>query len=584
MCSFQTHRGPDDSGIWISQCKKIYLGHNRLSIIDLSKYATQPMLSYDNNYVLVFNGEIYNYKELYHSCLKLGSKFKTKSDSEVIIESYRHWGVGCFSKFKGMWALLIYDLEHKKAIISRDPFAIKPLYYAYHNNSFYFASEIKAFLSISDFFNEQDLTTATLFLDHSYLDRDEWTFYKNIRRFPHANYSIITLDSSQSNNCKLQFEKYWKPPSAINYTITYNQAVKQLKELLHESISLHLTSDVPVGTCLSGGIDSSAIACIASKITNQQPLNTFTTTYSTYKNIDESKWAKLVINDINATAHFTEPTEQLLKEELQNLLVAQDEPFGSLSIFAQYCIYKKIHEANIKVVLTGQGADEMLSGYIGFISYYFDQLLRDRKFYSLLREIYLFKDLNVKYSILSSAKSSIKSLLQYSNILSSVNHISSSNIEDEYNYRLTKLSASHNSFENRLEELLCESNIPQLLRYDDRNSMNFSIESRVPFLQTDLVDFILTLPASFRVKDGFTKAVLRDSLAGVMPDAIKNRRDKLGFPVPEQEWLNKCYNIKVNTTGSKNFREFIYSQWQDLQLKNIKSNSFKTTAEDYEYT
>jgi asparagine synthase (glutamine-hydrolysing) len=552
------HRGPDGSGIWQSESNHVYLGHKRLSIIDISENAQQPMLSIDHRYIIIFNGEIYNYRELREECIKLGSQFFSSSDTEVILESYRHWGEKCLSYFRGMWAFILFDIYKNKILISRDPFGIKPLYYGFFKGHFYFASEPKALTCLSDHFLEEDLVTTRLFLEYGYLDREDWTFYKHIKRFPHAHYSIINLNGTQT---ELNFHRYWQPNSQINYSLSFDKAAKKLKELFYDSVQLHLRSDVPVGACLSGGIDSSAIVCFGKEIMGSSPISTFTTHYPSYPKINESSWAQKIIDHTHSKAYFIEPTQQLFLQSLDNLITSQDEPFGSMSIFAQYCVFKKISETNIKVVLDGQGSDEMLAGYLGFIPIYFDELMKKGKFISLIKELLAFKDMNIQYDAAAKMKQIFKNRFKSGKNIKTPG-IQNKQDQGDLEFRLSLLNQHFCNFEERLEDLLCVSNIPQLLRYEDRNSMCFSIESRVPFLNTELVDFILSLPANYKIRNGFSKAILREALKGIVPDAILKRRDKLGFPAPEVEWMRNCYGINSEGAGSIQWREFIHTRWQ----------------------
>ncbi len=558
MNEVQHHRGPDDSGVWVSTCQNVHFGHKRLSILDLSHNASQPMLSGDGQYVLVFNGEIYNYQALRDECLQLGSIFRSNSDSEIIIESYRHWGEACVRRFRGMWSFLLYDMANQTIMISRDPFAIKPLYYSFYKGHFYFGSELKSLTRVSDFFKEEDRVTSQLFLEHGYLERQDWTFYKHIKRFPHAHYALLSLHKQQTT---LNFIRYWHPNVAIDYSMTFKRAAATLKELLYDSVKLHLHSDVPIGSCLSGGIDSSAIVCIGSQLKQGTPFNTFTTHYPSHSELDETLWAKKVIDHTRAHAHFTEPTRALFQEHLNDLIHTQDEPFGSMSIFAQYCVFKKIAETSIKVVLDGQGADEMLAGYMGFIPSYFADLIKKRKYLSLVRELLSFKDMNIQWDAKHVLKNMIKKRFSRA---ARLNVPRPTQLGDEMDFRLNQLLLNFNSFEERLENLLSESNIPQLLRYEDRNSMRFSLESRVPFLDTELVDFVLSLPANFRIRHGYTKAVLREALKDVIPESIRKRRDKLGFPAPEKQWMKEGFGIDVSQNGGKEWRNFIHQRWQQL--------------------
>ena len=548
------HRGPDDQGLWHDE--DVYFSHNRLSIIDLTKHGHQPMLSHDNRFVITYNGEIYNYLELKELCLSLGSQFVSHSDTEVIIECYRHFGENAFIKFKGMWAFVLYDRLTNDVIFSRDPFGIKPLYYGVYKGDIYFASEPKALRVAHDYFSEPDEVTIQLFTESAYLDRGDWTFFKNIKRFPHACFSIFRANDPIK---KILPQQYWKP-IVKQETINYSDAVTQLRALLINSISLHLRSDVPVGACLSGGIDSSAIVSIGNKIHNQD-FKTFTIWYSQHADINERQWAEKVIKHTQAQSYFVEPTYEGFIQDFDSLISSQDEPFGSTSIYAQYAIFKKIASENIKVVLDGQGSDEQFSGYLGFIPIYLSYLLDNANYLHFAKEQWR---LNKNY------QSSLSMRVIYQHLTKRIKkqqnnqfeQINITELADTYENRLKYLSYQPQSYEEVLTQLLTDSNIPQLLRYEDRNSMAFSVESRVPFLEPELVNFVLSLPAEFKIRNGYTKAILRDAIKGIVPDDVRLRINKLGFPTPELDWMQRGFNLDVQTTNSREWRELITSKWR----------------------
>ncbi len=556
------HRGPDGLGFWIDEKHHVFFSHNRLSIIDLTSHAAQPMMSYDDRFVITFNGEIYNYKELREECIKLGSKFTSHSDTEVIIESYRHWGTEAFKRFRGMWAFALYDKKKNEIILSRDPFGIKPLYYGYYNQALYFASEPKALRGASNYFSEIDEASVALFNEFGYLDRGDWTFYKNIKRFPHANYAIINLNKT---DIKLTPEVYWSLPTASGRVIKYDEAVEKLRDLLINSVKLHLRSDVQVGACLSGGLDSSGIVCIGNKICNQN-FKTFTVHYSSYSDINEKMWADKVIDHTNASPIYVEPTYESFLNDFDSVLHTQDEPFGSTSIFAQYEIFKAIGASGIKVVLDGQGSDEQLSGYLGLVPQFLTSLLKSKQYFTYCKESRLLgKNYSLKNSLLKLFRSiAIEMLYGRKSTSSSAMNTNKGELIDSFEERLKFLSFIPGTHEQTLNQLLCDSNIPQLLRYEDRNSMAFSVESRVPFLETELVEFIMSLPADYKVRNGYTKAVLRDALKGLVPDDVRLRLNKLGFPTPEIEWLRQGFNLDLKTTGSKAWRELATKRWRNL--------------------
>ncbi|MBA2653509.1 MAG: asparagine synthase (glutamine-hydrolyzing) [Gammaproteobacteria bacterium] len=547
------HRGPDGEGIWADATQRVHFGHTRLAIIDLSTHASQPMLSVDGRFVLVFNGEIYNYLELRALCEKQGSQFNSQSDSEVIIECYRHWGEKAFKLFNGMWSFALYDQLKDEIVLCRDPFAIKPLYYVIHNQTLYFASEIKALKAINSRFNEVDEVSVQLFAQHGYLDREDWTFYHHIKRFPHAHYTIINLKTWQH---KMTLVRYWSPPLPIQ-KINKAEATEQLTKLLIKSITLHLRSDVSIAACLSGGLDSSAIVCISAK-NNAGNLEVFTTHYPEHLAIDESLWAKHIANHVSAKHHFATPRYDNFVNEFDKLLDVQDEPFGSLSIFAQYTLFKKIKEQSFKVALSGQGADEQFAGYHGYFNTYLESLLFKGNLFGFAREFYY---LNKHHQHKLNGVQLVKKV---ANRLTSNNKVQKHLLgnADEYHFRMNTLLQPYINFDDTLVSMLTETNLPQLLRYEDRNSMGQSIESRVPFLDKDLVDFCLSLPSSLKINKGYTKAILRDALKNIVPDNIRLRMDKLGYPVPESEWLKKAYNMTVTSNGSRDFRDMIVDKWR----------------------
>lgn len=572
------HRGPDDGDLWVNARNSVYFSHRRLSIIDLSKSARQPMVTDDGRLVITYNGEIYNYLQIREECIKLGSQFHTASDTEVILEAYRHWGVGSFSLLRGMWAFALYDAKLDVVIFSRDRFAIKPLYYGIYEGRLYFSSEINALTQINEHFAEHDIATMQLFLKHASLERGNWTFYKNIKRFPHAHYSIINLDKTVDP--LLTSQRYWQPPKPNTHNMSFEQARDELAELLRESVHLHMQADVPVGSCLSGGIDSSAIVTLGSRYMQDKKFTTFTTHYPHYLHYDETSWAKLVTTKNNCESYFIQPCKHRFAQDLNHLIAVQNEPFGSMSIYAQYCIFRKISQTKIKVVLDGQGADEMFAGYLGFLPLYFENLLQTRQLLTLARESYAFRRVKIPgFSFSANIKKACKMFIRGYRPVVNCNQ-SDTDLLNEFESRLAMLHEENYNFEYRLSNLLTESNIPQLLRYEDRNSMAFSIESRVPFLDVKLVDFALSLPATYKIRGGFTKAILRQSLQGLVPNEILNRRDKMGFPAPEVEWLSDLYSIQANSTSSIEWRQFILSRWLALQSEPISDLSHKTLEQE----
>jgi asparagine synthase (glutamine-hydrolysing) len=561
------HRGPDGEGLWISDKHALGFGHQRLAVIDLSESASQPMVSHDGKFVITYNGEIYNYRELRKECEQMGSVFRSQSDTEVIIESYRHWDTDIFKLFSGMWALAIYDRIERRVIFSRDPFGIKPLYYGFCGGALYFASEPKALRAVEEEFSNIDEITVRLFEEYGYLDRGDWTFFKRIKRFPHAHYAIVELEDS---SYKLDLRRYWLAPP-VEKSIGMQDAAAEVKRLLERSVELHLRSDVPVGSCLSGGLDSSSIVCIGTTLLPKgSRFNTFTTRYPEYLEIDETRWAQKVIDFTNARARYTEPTFESFMTDFDHLVYAQDEPFGSTSIYAQYSIFKRISETDVKVVLDGQGADEQLAGYHGFFDQYMTYLAEANRWMTYFVEgLHLRKLYN--YAFKSHFKAMFynmrKRLLEFGNSKKTDRGMRESLCVDELELRINEMTLPEEDFEKVLTNLLVETNIPQLLRYEDRNSMAFSIESRVPFLEPNLVNFLLTLPADLKINRGLTKAVFREALKGIVPEEVRLRTDKLGFPAPEKSWLKRGFGIDVEGPGELKWRKTVTSRWRQMILR-----------------
>lgn len=553
------HRGPDGHGSFISASHAIAVGHQRLSIIDLTHGADQPMTSHDGRYLIVFNGEIYNYIELRTECEQLGSRFNTNSDTEVILEAYRHWGAGCLQRFRGMWAFALYDLEKRLVFLARDPFGIKPLYWGIIDGVFYFGSEPKALRAADPRFSEVDEATVSLFSEYGYLDRGDWTFFSRIKRFPHAHYAVLSpwiADKQPS------FVRYWAPPRQT-IKIGFNDAAAELLRLLRQSIKIHLRSDVPVGACLSGGLDSSAIVCLGSGLLpTGNRFHTFTTRYPEYPEIDESRWAAEVAKFANAVPVFVEPRFEEFMEDFPRLVQQQDEPFGSSSIYAQFQIFKGIAKAGVKVVLDGQGADEQLAGYHGFVPIFLQDRLAKHHTWTYFREILLWNVFN-KNKIKPDWNRAKESLfLKPLETGKMVPYLTQKRNAEEVQDRLEILRIEERSFEDTLTNLVVETNMPQLLRYEDRNSMAHSIESRVPFVETDLVSFVLSLPPEYKTRNGFTKAVLREALKGVVPNNVRLRRDKLGFPAPDADWMKRGFGLQNASAGGAPWRKLTLEVWR----------------------
>jgi asparagine synthase (glutamine-hydrolysing) len=551
------HRGPDTFGDYTDN--KVGLSHRRLGIIDLSENARQPMTNEDGTIQLTYNGEIYNAPFLREELIKKGHIFKSRSDTEVIVHAYEEWGVKCIDKFNGMWAFALWDIEKQSLFCSRDRFGIKPFYYTFTNDSFLFASEIKALLVHPDVGKSPNDETVSMFLAYGIQDYSEMTMFEGIYQLKPSHNMIL-------NDLKLfQQFKYWDleitSDLKIKYFDDHDDEIKRIfGNLLYQSIKLHLQSDVPIGTCLSGGIDSSTIVKIIESmgINNQK---TFSSVFIDDEKFDESNYMEKVISGTDISFYLTTPYPEDLIKNINNLIYIQDEPFGSLSIYAQYCVMREA-SGKVKVLLDGQGADELMGGYIGYQYSYIQTLLSDFHFYTALKELIF--NLKYHYDYFKYSRSQIKTRRERMKVLK----ILPKNPINRYKGKLNEI----------LHNELFYNNLPALLHYEDRNSMAFSIESRVPYLDIDIVKFTSTMPYNQKIRNGISKIILRNTIKGVVPENIRNRIDKMGFVTPEERWMSEeMMDFVFDIFQSNSFKERKYWDWikvnKEYYLNFIQGNA-----------
>ncbi|MDO9325981.1 MAG: asparagine synthase (glutamine-hydrolyzing) [Methanoregula sp.] len=515
------HRGPD--GVGIHTNGPVALAHRRLAIIDLSDEGHQPMTSEDQTLWLVFNGEIYNFIELREELMQKGHRFHSKSDTEVILHAYEEWGHECLNRFNGMWAFALWDGQRQELFCARDRFGIKPFYYTHTGDSFLFASEIKALLAHPAAGTRPDDATLGTYLAWGVLDHSERTMFDGILQLRPAHAMVVTKDGPQ-----LPF-RYWdvKVNAEIHDNVPDEEVAAKLRSLLHDATSIHLRSDVAVGTCLSGGIDSSALTAIISGLIREDApasvgarQKTFSVVFSD-KRFDESRYIDEIVAATGVDAHRTEPSPEKLWDDIDRLVYMQDEPFGSLSIYAQYCVMRLARE-QVKVVLDGQGADELMAGYLAYQGGYIGGLLRSFHVLAGLREIT--GSLRHHRGFFRSAAEQL--------------------FVRKGRRGLLKCTAPPvNRYGGRLDEVLHReltgTNLPALLHYEDRNSMAFSIESRVPYLDVRFVEYAASLPLDQKIRCGVTKIALRNAIKAIIPESIRCRMDKMGFVTPEEIWMKE---------------------------------------------
>ncbi len=515
--NYLSHRGPDNQSIY--EDENLLLGHTRLSIIDLDEHSNQPMEM--DEFVLIFNGEIYNYIELRNELKALGYIFKTDSDSEVLLKSYQEWGESCVERFNGMWAFIIYDKIKKKIFISRDRFGVKPLYYIYDKNRLLFSSEIKALLPYLD---ERVASKDELirYLIYGVQEHRKETMIHEIFRFPAGYNGFYELDKKE-----LLLAKFYD----INIDILKSDrdgVINKLKYNLENSIQLRLRSDVKIGMALSGGVDSNIIVSKANQY--EKGIESFSSIYTSNEQINENENIDNTVQKLNLTQHYIISDIKSLIENLEKIVWIQDEPFDTLGIFAQYKVYEKMKEKGVKVSLDGQGADEIYGGY----STYRAVILRENIFnIKFLREyieydkVFFLQDF--KLLILSFFPSIFERLYFQKR---------AKKIFNKKRTFLASLKKSFSNFSNLNKKLKDDVReyLSVLLRYVDRNSMALSIESRAPFLDYHVVNHAFTIPSDLKYQKGFSKYVLRESYNKEVEANIIWNRDKKGFPVPQSEW------------------------------------------------
>jgi asparagine synthase (glutamine-hydrolysing) len=564
------HRGPDDAG-WLTWAPSgvrlgqgrpddvpshVFLVHRRLSILDLSEAGWQPMGSPDGSHHVVFNGEIYNYVELRRELEHLGHHFHSGSDTEVLLRLFALCGPGALSRLVGMFAFAVLDTARRTLLLARDFFGIKPLYYTFLTEGLAFASEIKALLRLPGVQRQIHPTRLYEYLRLGRTDHGADTMFVGIHQLPAAHYLEISLDDIGPS----EPVAYWQLDEQDTLDLSREEAAEKLRDLFLDNVRLHLRSDVPVGAALSGGIDSSAIVTGMRLLEPEVDLHTFSYIAEDPR-VNEERWVDTAGKAAGATLHKVRATPLELAADLDELIRAQDEPFGSTSIYAQYRVFRQAREAGIKVMLDGQGADEMFAGYRMFQSGRLASLIRHGRW---LRAA----------SFLGRAAQQPGSgglrrlVLQTGGLLApalkpvALGLVGKDLMPTWLNRRwfeergvVSPLSASlrgRNVLSGQLQQSLTTTSLPMLLRFEDRNSMAHSIESRVPFLTPALAEFVFRLPEEYLLDDdGLSKSILRQALRGIVPDAILDRRDKIGFETPERAWLLALRPWTEDTLSSK---------------------------------
>ncbi|MGI9227418.1 MAG: asparagine synthase (glutamine-hydrolyzing) [Gammaproteobacteria bacterium] len=611
------HRGPDDKGILAVKHRKILVPqeehlaeinpgitffHRRLSILDLSAAGRQPMSTNCARYHIVFNGEVYNYIELRKELIAKGYRFKSNSDTEVVLNSFKEWKEDCVKKFVGMFALAIIDVKKNRLFLVRDPFGIKPLYYCNWKGGIAFSSEIAPLLTLDGVSKIANSQRVFDYLRFSLTDHGSETLFRDVKQVPAAHY--LYLDAK---TCKVEkFSKYWEINLDNKAELDFKNATQALRNLFLESIELHMRSDVVVGTSLSGGIDSSSIVCAMRYLKPDIELHTFSF-IADDRNVSEEHWVDIVSNHVNSQSHKIRINQDDLISDMDKLLVAQGEPFAGTSIFAQNRVFQMVNKMGIKVMLDGQGADEVLAGYNGYQGARFATMLKNCNYFEAIKFLHKtssWPGRSYDETIKKGLRALLPTYLQPIATRIAGNKLDADWLNVEWlikrdvkmnrsNRGECKKSCLKEDLKNSVEEI----SLPHLLRFEDRNSMAYSVESRVPFLTTKIVEFLFSLPECYLIdSNGTSKAIFREAMRGIVPNEVLDRRDKIGFQTPEKAWLRKvkpelnnilehAYSIPVFNTrrleeewkgvweGTKHFDYRIW-RWIDF-LRWSKMNSIE---------
>jgi asparagine synthase (glutamine-hydrolysing) len=567
MLECLSHRGPDGVGQVIRDgC--VGLGHRRLAIIDLSPAASQPMRS-DSGCEVVLNGEIYNYLELRDELAATGTVFRTSSDTEVLLAAYDRWGTDCLSRLNGMFAFALYDPIRRIVLLARDRFGEKPLYYRRSaDGTFLFASEIKALLVQEDATAQPDLASIYRFLRHKLTERDPATFFAGISSLPPAHLLELRVDGGHGLP-----HRYWTLDASVEDRRPRAELVAAYRELLEGSIEIRLRADVAVGSSLSGGIDSSAVVGYLALGRHLEQQHTFSARFPGWM-LDEGRYIADVTALTGARAHEVEPMPD--PTDLERVVWHQDQPFGSLSIYAQWCVMRLAREHGVTVLLDGQGADETLAGYHFYFAALFRYLARTGRWGRLAREVRSFSNTHGARRLRSLAFPAMpRAAAERLRRLRPGPGISAPFARAQASAAAP--SGPSEPFRNDLDRMLAstlsDTMLPGLLRYADRNSMAFGREVRLPYLDHRLVELAFSLPWEMKLSHGRTKRVLRDAMREYLPDSVRGRKDKIGYAPPQAAWLRGALRAWAeDLIASQRFEE---REWIDAPVVRAMWRDFR---------
>jgi asparagine synthase (glutamine-hydrolysing) len=538
-----SHRGPDGAESWIGETSGgvVGLAHRRLSIIDLSAAAGQPMFSADGRLVIVYNGEIYNFIELRQELESHGIGFRTRSDTEVLLAAYARWGEACLSRLNGMFALLIWDTRAQHLFVARDRFGEKPLFMTrLPGGGIALASEMKALFAHPDIFATADEHAVRLYAAGQYYEDGETTLFEGITRLPPSHAMVL-----DAQGAVVRRWRYWTPDyAAIQQDYEPIAAAATFRSLLERSITLRLRADVPIGTSLSGGLDSSSLVCLLRRLrgdSSSTAQNAFSARFDADPTMSEGPYIDLAAKHAAVNAYSVAPEPGRLIEESERIHWHQEEPFLSASIYLQWCVARLAREHRTTVLIDGQGADELLAGYQFYYRTYQLDLIDRRDFSRLLHDSIVFnRRLRAASRVYRDARRRFDPRIGMSWAALAVASVHAPAITAGPYTIGVPSPAAGTRLRRQIAEALQYNSLPTLLRYADRNSMAFGRETRLPFLDPDLVEWCISLPDHALIRDGWQKYILRAATADVLPDAIRWRVDKVGYAAPLDLWLRQA--------------------------------------------
>lgn len=560
------HRGPDDSGVATIRHSKglLTLTHTRLAIIDLSSSGHQPMQTADGRFTLIYNGEVYNYREIGARLRAEGVPIRGQSDTEVLLAAWAHWGQGIIPQLKGMFAFAVFDAADGVLTLARDAFGIKPLFIARTQDAgIVFGSEIWPVLDALRHVT-LDRTTAYHYLVWGDYDRGQRTFFNEIQHLPPGH--VLTLPVESINDAKPI--RWWTPEDAHRVGWKRNDVVEAVRSQFLDNVRLHLRSDVPVGAALSGGVDSASVVCAMRFLEPDLDIESFTFT-SPGSPVDEERWADFVNRHVDARPHKVLVRPGDLARDINKMVRAQGEPFGSTSIYAQFRVMEAARDSGVTVVLEGQGADEMFGGYHGYPGARIQSLLDAGQYRQALRFLNAWRAWPGRSVPRALADLAVRSVPAH--VAAMMVPLAPRRRPDWLRMDMLPAGLAHEQMEDRvapteremrlrgvLQHSMSRRGLPALLRHSDRNGMHWSVESRVPFLTTDLAELCLSLPEDLLVSAaGETKSVLRAAMRGIVPDNVLDRRDKIGLATPEQSWLGEVGHELLAWVDAAEYADFL---------------------------